>query len=176
MERASLGPLFYESGRQGTRFGILFTCMSACLLYSPRIGALSLLLVILGSLAMLYLPFALAKVARVNQAYSGFAALWMSGIVMYICGALICSLLTLIFLLFLEPGYLDGYVRNLIEQIMAQPNAPKPDLKDLVIPTPMEFVSSMFWATGFFGSLLSLVLALILPHTGFFRRIVVKLQ
>ena len=59
---------------------------------------------------------------------------------------------------------------------MAQPNAPKPDLKDLVIPTPMEFVSSMFWATGFFGSLLSLVLALILPHTGFFRRIVVKLQ
>ncbi|GEM_PF-2025870 len=173
MEKVSLGPLFHASARQGLVFGFVFTAMSACLLGCLSAPALSLLSVLLGGGAFLYLPVSLAKVSRRHPAYCAFPALWMSGIVQFICGALICSLLTSVFLLYVRPGFLDAYFREVLRQFAeAGSLGSQPSALSFPVPTVMDFVSSMFWATSFCGSMLSLVLGVVLPRTPFFRRLV----
>lgn len=173
MEKVSLGPLFHASARQGLVFGFVFTAMSACLLGCLSAPALSLLSVLLGGGAFLYLPVSLAKVSRRHPAYCAFPALWMSGIVQFICGALICSLLTSVFLLYVRPGFLDAYFREVLRQLAeAGSLGSQPSALSFPVPTVMDFVSSMFWATSFCGSMLSLVLGVVLPRTPFFRRLV----
>lgn len=176
MEKASLGPLFHASARQGLVYGVVFTAMSACLLGCLSVPALSLLSVLLGAGAFLYLPASLARVARRHPAYCSFPALWMSGIVQFICGALICSLLTSVFLLYVSPGFLGAYFHEMVRQVnelqaAATLNSQLSTLNSpLPLPSVMDFVSAMFWATSFSGSMLGLVLGAVLPRSPLFRR------
>lgn len=173
MEKAPLTPLFHASARQGIIFGILFTAMSFCLLGCLQVPALSLVLLLLTVAVGAYLPVGLAAVASVNPAYRSFPAMWMSGIVQFLCGDLICSLLTALFLIYVQPDFLGEYVREMVRQFVAAGgNGAERDLSKLMIPSVTDFVSSMFWATGFFGSILSLLAGAILPRTSLFRRLV----
>lgn len=171
MKRASLIPLFHASARQGIILGLVFTAMSFCLLGFLWIPGLSLVLMLLAVAVCVYLPVGLAYVASVNLAYSAFPAMWMSGIVQFICGVLICSLVTTVFLI-VQPDFLGEYEHELVRRFMAVEKGSAHDLSKLVIPSVTDFVSSMFWVTAFFGSILSLLFGVILPRTSLFRRLV----
>lgn len=181
MERVSLKPLFNASARQGIAYGILFTMMSACLLGSMHIPSLSMMILLLAVAALAYLPASLARVAAQHPSYCTFPALWMSGIVQFAGGALICALLTALFLIYLSPDFLSQYIKQAMQQLAAMQQSPETavlneQLKNAVFPTPMQFVSSMFWVTAFFGSMAGFILGILLPHASFFRRLIIRNQ
>lgn len=177
MERVSLRPLFEQSARQGIYFGILFTLMSGCFLFGMRIPSLSIVLMLLAAICIFYLPHSLSVVAARQASYCIFPALWMSGIVQFVCGALICSLVTAIFLVFVSPDFLSGYLSDMAGRLSAMDRNSGSDYSTLMVtPTAMQFVGSMFWATSFCGSVISLVTGMLLPHSPMFRRLIARQQ
>lgn len=182
MERVSLKPLFAASGRQGIIYGILFTAMSACLLGTVYVPALSMVMIAIAAVAMAYLPVSMAKVASLDPSYCSMPAIWMSSIVQFTGGALICALLTSAFLIIFRPGFLGEYMNTAIDQLahMQQPqddfNSLKEQLNVAGIPSPAQFVGSMFWATSFIGSMTGLMLGIFMPRSASFRRLILRKQ
>lgn len=174
MEQVPLKPLFERSMQQGVGYGILYTVMSACLLWSMKVPELSVLFLLLGAGGFMYMPVSLAWVTSYNRAYRRMAPIWMSGIVQTLCGALICSLLTALYLIFVADGFLSEYVHEMIRRL-TEINS-KADTSQLMVPTVMQFIGSMFWATSFSGSVISLLLGIILPRIAMFDRLTERLK
>lgn len=176
MERISLKPLFYSSARQGIVFGILFSLMSACLLAAAFVPGMNLLFILLAMATLFYLPASLSAIVAPQSSYCTFPALWMSCIIQFTCGALICALLTAAFLVIISPGFLSHYVKTLLEQFNAMQPESTLDTSTIVTPSPMQFVGSLFWATSFFGSMTGLIMGMILPRSSFFKRLISRQQ
>lgn len=160
--------IYNLAAKFGVPVGIVLTMMSACFIFSgnyPFLSTIQLLLLLVIP-AMLYI-----KMRRVAATYPHFrkmAALWVFGIYSIIFGTLICALATAAYLLFLDPGFIERYLRETIASIESTPLAStyapqleimKEAIRRRLLPSPMEFVVSMSWATSFFGSMLSLPLA-----------------
>ena len=176
MERVSLLPLFDTSARLGIGYGILFTLMSCCLLWCIKIQTLGMLLMILPALSLISIPRNMAVVASRHPSYVSLPALWISGIAMHICGAMICALATAVYLIFIAPDFLNTYVRDLLSVLKSNSNITITETGNIVTPTPMQFVGSMFWLTSFCGSVASFLIAAIMPRSPFFQRLVMHQQ
>lgn len=166
--------VYKYAAEAGLPVGIYLTAMSMCLLLSLRFPVLP---VFVGPLA-LFFPFLLARLMKrmavACPGYGKFSALWLFGIYTVIFGTLICSLVSGVYLTLIEPGFIGSYVTSAIATLEASPQASEySDTVDLMrqalearmLPTGMEFVSSMAWLTCFAGSMLSLVIAAIIGKT-----------
>lgn len=171
MEQTSLKPLFDESARQGALMGIVLSAVSVCMLLSMRMEVLALVCVTLCLAVPVVLLFTLRRVAAVNIAYCRFAALWMSGIVQFLCGGLICCFATLVTLVFLGEGFLREYIIMAFEQATGRRGL---SLDGVAVPSNFDYANSLFWLTASSGSLLSLVYASVLPRLPLFTEGVLK--
>lgn len=165
--------LFHESLQQALFLSLPLLVMNGCFLGCLDIPVLSMLFIIALVAVPVVFFFCLAKVAASNSLYRRVAPLWMSGIVQFIAAGLICALFTAIFLVS-NPGFLNSFFHRAIESVYAANGtlpADMPSMEHLDIPSPMEYVGSMFWATSFFGSITSLIFAAILPHITFFNNL-----
>lgn len=167
MEQTSLRPLFDESARQGALLGVALSTISVCMLLSMRFDLLAVVFPLLCLGIPVLLVFTLRSVAAVNTAYLRFSALWMSGIIQFICGGLICCVVTIITLLCLGGGYLGEYIVKVFEQATGQTGL---TLDGVMVPSDYDYAVSLFWLIASSGSLLSLVYALILPRVKGFSR------
>lgn len=171
MEQVSLRPLFDESTRQGALLGLVLSGVSVCMLLWVRVQALAVVCVVLCLAVPVVLLFTLQRVAAVNMAYCRFAPLWMSGIVQFLCGGLICCVATLITLKLMGVGYLSEYIVTVFEQATGQTGL---KLDGVVVPSDFDYANSLFWLTASSGSVLSAVYGLVLPRLNLFTRSVVR--
>lgn len=174
MEQTSLRPLFELSARQGIIYGIIFTVMSGCLLFGLQMPTLTLLMMILAAGVIIYMPFSTAFVVSHDTAYCTLPAIWMSGIIQYVCGALICSLINAIFLTLISPDFLSNYLAQMIALLKEMDN--KEVSESAFVISPMQFIGAMFWTTALYGSITSLLMGIILPRSSFFRRLLTRCQ
>lgn len=172
MEKVSLRPMFDEGARSGLFLGVVFTAMSACMLLCTRYAELSLLFIALGLTAVVYPVWSMARLVAVRLEYVNFAVLWLCGILQFVLGAMIATLLTAVCLKYAVPGYLDDYVGELIRLAGVRADRVDPVLESMPALDPLQFTGGMFWLTAFGGSVYSLLLATMLPQTGFFHRLV----
>ncbi len=171
--------IYKYAAEAGVPIGMYLTLMSACLLMSLRIEILSMLVFPLMACFPIVLGMTMKRIATREPAYMKVSALWLGGIYTVIFGTLICSLFSGVYLLFIDPGFVNSYFDHAITTIESSPMAVEYEATtDLmreamdahILPTGMEFVSTMGWITCFAGSILSLVLSVIIVKTGKKRR------
>lgn len=152
--------------------GLYLIAMSACLVASVYTPFTLFLLALLvpGMPLLLYLQ--LRRMYREEPANRGFSAIWTAGIMITLCGSLICGLVTAAWLLTVQPDFMTLYMRQAIElavqsghqaqygeEIAAMRAALDGGGVEL---SPMRFVFSMIWATVLAGSILSMLIAWLL--------------
>lgn len=167
--------IYKYAAEAGVPIGMYLTLMSACLLMSLRVEILSMLVFPLMACFPLVLGMMMKRIATQEPAYMKVSALWLGGIYTVIFGTLICSLFSGIYLLFVDPGFVNSYINHAITTIESSPMAVeyqattslmREAMDAHILPTGMEFVSTMGWLTCFAGSILSLVLSVIIVKTG----------
>lgn len=168
MGATSSKSVYKYASEAGIYAGLWLCALAACFLFSLRLPILNWCMfpLILG------LPLCLAWLMRrlviSEPQYATFSSLWLFGIYTMIFGSLICALFSAVVLIYVEPGFLTRY---LTEAIRAAENSPDADqlashtqllkeaIKSGMIPSPMNFVTSMMWASAFTGSIVSMFLA-----------------
>lgn len=160
----------YTSGaNDGLKMGIYMSTMFVL----QCLGTINLTLMTLGTIMMLCIPLAayimLRKAYRKSGGKSTFSAIWLHGILIFLCGSLIMAMVIYIYLRFIDPAFLRDTLSSLIEAYGSIEDASARQLTDILttirdqnlLPTPIQYAFTMIWTCGFFGSILSMILALI---------------
>lgn len=165
--------IYYLASKAGVPVGMMLTAMSACFIFSRQAPSLSIVMMLIFLSIPGFMTFKMRMVAREYPEFRKLAALWVYGIYSFIFGTLICALLTAGYLLLVEPGFLYNYMSETVEGLSRSPLATEYSeqitvmrraLEQNLVPSPMEFVISIGWATCFGGSVLSLPLAAIVSR------------
>ena len=174
MEKKSI---YKYASEAGVPAGLYLTLMSACLLLSVKFSLLPLLLFPLGLGFPFLLWMLIRRISREEPSYDKFSSLWLGGIYTVIFGTLISMFLSAIYIVVFEPGFVHLYVSNAIEALESSPLGGEYEsslalMREAIdahlLPSGLEFLSTMAWLTCFTGSVLSLVIALIM--TKFIRK------
>lgn len=159
--------------REGAYKGI-YTGIYLCLIFLS--GVLSAYFPLLSgvSLALIVgIPFFVYKImAYVHRKYfclADFSALWMLGISLFLSGSLICAVISYVYLQYLDPDYIATQVQA-VQKAYSKSNTLKDStiseyldimVKNRFYPSAIDVSIEMLWITTFFGSILSMVLALL---------------
>ena len=167
--------IYTYAAEAGVPAGLYLTVMSACLLLSVRIPDTIMLLVPLGVGFPFFLWLLMKKISKAEPSYLKFSSLWLGGIYTVIFGTLICMLLSGLYVVLVEPGFVHMSISNAINTIETSPVAAEYEptlvlMKEAVaahlLPSGLEFLMTMAWFTCFTGSILSLVISLIITGGG----------
>ncbi|MCH5229858.1 MAG: DUF4199 domain-containing protein [Muribaculaceae bacterium] len=163
--------IYKYASENGLAAGAYLTLMSACLLLSVKIAFLPMLILPLG-IGFPFLLWALMKnIIRTEPSYNKFSSLWLGGIYTVIFGTIICMFLSALYIVFIEPSFVHLYVNNALTAVEASPMSAEYEssiqmmreaMEAHILPSGLEFLTTMAWFTCFAGSLLSLVLAMIM--------------
>lgn len=166
--------IYKYAAEAGLPVGILLTAMSACILMGLRYPFLTSLLPPLAILFPVALWFLLKQIAKKEPEYLKVSALWLGGIYTVIFGTIICMLFSAAYIFYVEPGFVYEYVTSAIASIESSPMRDhyatttalmREAIDARILPSGMEFVTTMGWTTCFFGSILSLIIAAIIVNT-----------
>lgn len=172
MKRKSI---YNYSAEAGIPIGIYLSVMSACLLMSVKVQMLSLFILPLAIGFPFILWFILKNICKAEPSYKKFSTVWLGGIYSVIFGTLICLLLSSLYMINFEPGFVTQYFLQTIEVVENSDMAGQyePTIRLLreamdahILPSGMEFLMTMGWFTCFAGSILSLFLSLIITRSG----------
>ena len=133
-------------------------------LYSPVLNAVAMLLLI-GTPVMLYRV--MLQFHKKSGYISGFALLWMMGIMLFFFASLISCVPEYIFYQYINPDYIANAasqsVKLMEEMGWLKDDATLEEVNKMLaadaVPTSIQMVISTMWAHVFFGSLLSIVVA-----------------
>jgi hypothetical protein len=165
--------VYKYAAEAGLPAGLYLTVMSACVLLSLRVEFLPTLILPLLIGFPFLLGYGMRRMARTEPSYMKFSALWLFGIYTVIFGTLICSFFSGVYLLFVDPGFVHAYVERAIADVEASPVSSQYEattaimrdaLDSHILPNGMQFVATMGWFTCFFGSVLSMVLAMVVSR------------
>lgn len=169
----SIGEIIGFASRAGLPMGVYLTAISACMIGSLYWVSASVIGVILMAGVPVVLWKLLTPLADNSDGRVKAGPIWLAGIYCFIFGSLICGLLSGLYLQFIEPYFVVNYIRKYMETVATLPNpgefsrqtAMMQEMLDKrMLPTVMELVTSSMWATGFFGSLLSGIEALLISR------------
>ncbi len=160
----------------GATNGVYIGALLSVMFLTQSLGLHNTLLLIIGDLLMIAVPFvAYRLLVRDHDRHThmrSVSAVWLDGIVTFICGSITLAIVMYIFLRFIQPGFTVEQIRNLIDLYRqlhsAQGDAMARTLEQLIathqVPSPIQLSFFMLWLTSFAGSLLSMVLALIIRY------------
>ena len=163
--------IYKYASEAGLPIGLYLSAMSACLLVSVKIPALPMLLLPLALGFPVVLWAMMKKISRQEKSYNKFSSLWLGGIYSVIFGTLICMFLSALYIVFIEPNFVNLYISNALSAVESSPVAGEYEasismmrqaMEAHVLPTGLEFLTTMAWFTCFCGSVLSLVIAAIM--------------
>ena len=166
--------IYKYAAEAGLPIGLLLTAMSACMLMGLRYEALTSLVIPLAIFFPVALWFVLRRIAKKEPDYMKVSALWLGGIYTVIFGTIICMLFSAVYIFYVEPGFVYEYVTSAIESLEGSPMREqyaattalmREAIDARILPSGIEFVTTMGWSTCFFGSILSLILATIIVNT-----------
>ena len=171
MQKKSIYKLASETGVPA---GLYLTLMSACILLSVKITALPMFILPLALGFPFILWVLMKKISREEPAYQKFSSLWLGGLYTVIFGSLICMFLSALYIVFVEPNFVHLYVNNTLNVLEEAGLGSQYDssialmreaMEAHILPSGLEFITTMAWFTCFVGSILSLVLALIMSRS-----------
>ncbi|MCC8117591.1 MAG: DUF4199 domain-containing protein [Bacteroidales bacterium] len=132
------------------------------------------MLMLLSQAMLLGLPvvaFVLLRRAYVaSRCTSRLSAIWMHGIVIFLCGSLLMGLVAYVYMRVINPDF----IVNLFDQVaQIYLGMEQPEMKHIgvtlerlisekLLPSPISFAFTLIWLGGFLGAIISLIIACIL--------------
>lgn len=168
MENDNRKSVYRYGAEYGRYMGLYLIALSACLIASPRVPAMLLLMSVLLAFMPVLLFILLRRMYREAPHNRTFSAVWTAGIMTTLCGTLICALVTAAWLIYVQPDFFSEYLHSVINTVREsgqsleykqQMEMMQNMLDSGVMPSPMQFVISMVWSTVFLGSIISMVCA-----------------
>lgn len=163
--------IYKYASEAGVPAGLYLTLMSACLLFSTKIQILPILIIPMAIGFPFLLWVLMRRISQSEPSYNKFSSLWLGGLYTVIFGTLICMFFSALYVVVVEPGFVHIYMNNVLEALEASPMAAdyqatatlmREAMEAHILPTGLEFITTIAWFTCFTGSLLSLVIALIM--------------
>ena len=104
-----------------------------------------------------------------DNGFTEYAGLWMLGIMLFILGTIISSLVVYLVLQYLRPNYIYEQTQMAIDTYKQLPQMRDSEMLEILqkmvdrrlLPTPIETVFNAFWFITFGGCLVSAVTALV---------------
>lgn len=157
--------------RRGAEFGLPMGCylsvMSVAAVFADRVAPLSWVMMLLLLLGPVFVWFYQRRYFREMGGMAEYAALWMVGILMIIYGALICGLVTWCVIQWGRPLFMYEQLQAAIDVYSKMPELQQSELLKTMqnaidtnsLPSPIGYVSNMFWLTTSTGSLMAAITA-----------------
>ncbi len=160
----------YRAGAEkGQLFGLYLSAIILSSILSSHIPFLSILtlVLIIGVPVVIYRQLRQRSIAREGNA--NISELWMQGIITFACGALICALIILLYLMWIEPNYIMTTLTNSMNVYQSLGTEMGNNLAETIklmieqhmVPSASDIALSMFWFITATGSLLSLVISIL---------------
>lgn len=157
--------IFRRAAEGGVTLGVLFICIFLLeTIAGPMTGLIAIAL-------MVYVPVHVYR--KVKATYSAahglstFSALWLEGILLFVCASIILALGSFIFLRLLVPGYLPALTAQAADFIAGNPQLldsgtePQQLARYFASIRPIDISMTLMWSAAFTGSIASLVIAAI---------------
>lgn len=161
--------IFQCAGQWGLPFGLYLSCAAVASIYADWFAPLQLvfLILLLGTPVVAY-AFQRRKFIEDNG-FTEYAGLWMLGIMLFILGSIISSLVVYLVLQYLRPNYIYEQTQMAIDTYKQLPQMRDSEILEILqkmvdrrlLPTPIETVFNAFWFITFGGCLVSAVTALV---------------
>ena len=161
--------IYQRAGEWGVPFGLYLACAAITSVFADWFAPLSFLFLILffGTPFVVYY-FQRRKFIE-DDGFSEHATLWMLGIMLFILGTIISSLVVYLVLQYLRPNYIYEQTQMAIDTYKQLPQMRDSEMLEILqkmvdrrlLPTPIETVFNAFWFITFGGCLVSAVTALV---------------
>lgn len=161
--------IFQCAGQWGLPFGLYLSCAAVASIYADWFAPLQLvfLILLLGTPVVAY-AFQRHKFIEDNG-FTEYAGLWMLGMMLFILGTIISSLVVYLVLQYLRPNYIYEQTQMAIDTYKQLPQMRDSEMLEILqkmvdrrlLPTPIETVFNAFWFITFGGCLVSAVTALV---------------
>jgi hypothetical protein len=160
---------YYLGARAGIPVGLYMSGMFAFFVLMTRVNIASFALLCLMACMPVVIYATMRSTVRRQKGQTTFSGLWMQGIMTFLFGSVICSLVTMLYIKFVEPDMILGLVRNCIASCEAMPGNDYAETAQIMqrmidsgaVPSASSFTMSMFWLSMSTGSVLSLITAAI---------------
>lgn len=161
--------LFRRGADDGFLLGLYFSALFFAMVYSMSVPVLSMVALALmaGVPVVIYLFLRRSYVADFGT--TRFSALWMQGIVTFFCGSLILALVSFVFMRWIEPGYIESTMRQVIEAYEGTGWPQGREAAEMLqraldagmVPRAIQVSMELLWSGVFTGSILSIIVSLI---------------
>lgn len=169
--------LFKQAAEWGLPFGIYLSVVAVGFIFSDKHVAIAALAMAMVLLTPVVVYRWLKKRYVADDGLTTFSNLWMTGILIFMCGSLIACGVSLAVIELLRPDYFYEQAQLLIAQYDAQPELFADGMRDVVAtlrlviekhgaPRSIDLALTGFWFSSFAGSLLSALLAAFIKLMG----------
>ena len=165
--------IFQRAAEWGIPFGLYLAAAAMTYIFSDYFPPLSLLFMVMCAFTPVVVYFFQRRKFIEDDGFTEYAGLWMLGIMLFLLGSVIASLIIYLVLQYVRPTFMYDQAQVIIDAYKDVPDMKDSDLllviKRMVdkklMPSPIEVVMNMYWLTTFLGSLTSAFTALIAHRT-----------
>ena len=159
--------VFQLGAENGISFGLYLSAIFLLLVY----GNASLILNLVGLILIFAIPLRIFRYMRkfhVSQnGNTNYSQVWTLGMLTFLCGSLICALVTYIWLDFIKPDFIYEQAMSVLAVYEQKPELRDNEfvkilrqaIEDKLLPTPIEFVFQMLSFSFSAGVILSFLLS-----------------
>ena len=159
--------IYQRAGEWGFPFGLYLSCAGVASIFADWFLPLSyvFMVLLLGTPAVVYY-FQRRKFIE-DDGFTEYAALWMLGIMLFILGTVLASLVIFLVMQYGRPNFIYEQAQSAIDLYSKMPQMQDSEMLRIIqraidekmLPTPIEAVFNAFWFITFFGSLVSAITA-----------------
>lgn len=159
----------------GLPFGLYLTALFFAISYTFDFPILSPIVFVL----MLGVPFIIYGFLRrsfvEDKGTTIYSSLWMEGIAIFFFGGLLATLVSVVYMRWIEPSFIESRIDAIIELYNHTDYSRSEEIVDIItrakeqnlIPKPIDISIDMLWFIVFSGSMLSMLMALLARARGY---------
>jgi len=161
--------IFQRAAEWGIPFGMYLACTAVTSIFTDWFVPLRLifLVLLLGTPLVTYY-FQRRKFIE-DDGFTEYSALWMLGIMLFILGSIIASVIVYLVIQYGRPDFMYDQMQQAIEIYSKMPEMKDSEalrvfqrmVDERLMPTPIEMVFNAFWFVTFCGSVTSAITALV---------------
>ena len=161
--------VFQRAAEWGLPFGLYLSCAAVTSIYADWFEPLAFVSLIL-TLATPVVVYGFQRRMFVEEeGFTPYSGLWMLGILLFILGTLVSSLVVYLVLQYLRPGFIYDQVRTAIETYRSMPQLRDSEFLSVMqqmvdkrlLPSPIQMVFNAFWFISSGGSIVSAITAVL---------------
>ncbi len=166
-----LKSVYKRGAEDGLRFGIYLSVLYMAMIAGASYSLASLAAFVMIAAVPLIVYRFLHRGYVAEYETSTFSSMWLHGIVIFFCGSMLAGVVLLVYLRWINPDFVVNTLQRAIElydsidvpQAKETAKVLRQVIEQKLVPTPIEIVAQLIWLAVFSGSLLSMILALVVP-------------